>query len=164
MRIIILLLAAIACQCQLAAAQKRGADGYRKMKAEQLAGPSPYQNIIDGKDSSVVIIYENKDVIAFTPSKAEAPIHYIIAAKKRISSVNELTDKDLALAGKLLLAGRDIAKQLGLDESGYRLVINTNRQAGQSVFHLHMDLLAGAFLGKMCDEVLEDNEVQSILK
>ena len=89
------------------------------------------------------IIHTDEEVVAFEDSSPQAPIHTLVIPKKHISTINELDEKDKGLVGHLMLVGKKIAKEKGIAERGYRLVLNTNREAGQSVFHLHLHLLGG---------------------
>jgi histidine triad (HIT) family protein len=73
----------------------------------------------------------------------KAPTHLLIIPKKHIESINQLADEDETVVGKMLLAAKKVAKEFQLDNAGYRLVINTGREGGQAVFHLHMHLLGG---------------------
>jgi histidine triad (HIT) family protein len=86
------------------------------------------------------IIWEDDDGIAFHDVDPQAPVHVLIVPKKAVPRLSEATDDDRALLGKLLLVARDVAKQLGLS-SGYRVVINSGPDAGESVPHLHVHLL-----------------------
>lgn len=92
------------------------------------------------------IIFENEDVLAFHDVNPQAPIHLLIIPRKHISTVNDLADEDGVVMGGLFAAAKVIAAQLGVNEDGYRLVVNCNRGAGQSVFHIHMHMLAGRAL------------------
>jgi histidine triad (HIT) family protein len=85
--------------------------------------------------------------MAFIPLRNQAPVHILIIPKKRIVSVNEVKDEDALLIGKMFIVARDLAKDQKIDETGYRLVLNTNEDAGQSVFHLHMHLIGGKKFG-----------------
>lgn len=89
------------------------------------------------------IVYENEQVLAFRDIDPQAPTHVLIIPKKRIPTINDLASEDAALIGDLVLAARDIARQEGLSEDGYRLVFNCNRDGGQSVYHIHLHLLGG---------------------
>jgi histidine triad (HIT) family protein len=91
------------------------------------------------------IIYEDDDVFAFRDINPQAPVHILIIPKKQIPTMNDAETDDTELLGKLLLTGKKIASQLNLSERGYRLVINCNEEAGQTVFHLHCHLLGGIF-------------------
>jgi histidine triad (HIT) family protein len=88
------------------------------------------------------IVLENEHVIAFRDLHPGAPTHVLVIPKEHIVGIHEVTQKDAAMLGHLMLAGRDVAEQLGLDK-GYRLVINNGPDAGQSVFHLHLHVLGG---------------------
>jgi histidine triad (HIT) family protein len=89
------------------------------------------------------VVHEDPECIAFRDLQPRSPVHVLIIPKRHIASVNELAAGDEALAGHLLAAARDIARAEGVDESGYRLVLNAGPDAGQSVDHLHLHLLAG---------------------
>lgn len=86
---------------------------------------------------------EGEDWLAFRDIAPQAPVHALLIPKRHIESVAELRDEDADLAGRLVLAAADLARTLGVDEDGYRLVTNRGERAGQSVFHLHFHLLAG---------------------
>jgi histidine triad (HIT) family protein len=88
-------------------------------------------------------VFEDDDVLAFRDINPQAPCHILIVPKKHISTLNDLTPENAELMGKLYLAAAKVAKQEGLDEAGYRTVINCNEQAGQTVFHIHLHLLGG---------------------
>lgn len=87
-------------------------------------------------------VYSDADVYAFRDINPAAPTHILVIPIKHIAAVSEANTADEALLGKLLLRAREIAKQEGLDE-GYRLVINTGKDGGQTVFHLHVHILGG---------------------
>jgi len=93
------------------------------------------------------LVYEDEDLIAFRDINPQAPVHILIVPRRHIATANDLAATDTELAGRLVLVAAEIAKAEGVDESGYRLVINCNEGAGQSVFHLHLHLLAGRRLG-----------------
>ena len=101
-----------------------------------------FKKIID-KKIPADIIYENDYILCFKDINSVAPKHYLIIPKKEINSVNELNNSDKMLAGEMLLGAKHIAKLLNIDKSGYRLVVNCNQDAGQTVFHLHMHLIGG---------------------
>jgi len=88
------------------------------------------------------IIYEEDDLLAFHDIQPQAPLHVIIIPKRCIPRIGEASESDAALLGHLLLAAPKIALLLGVKESGYRLVINNGPDAGESVPHLHVHLLA----------------------
>lgn len=93
------------------------------------------------------IVYDDGEVLAFRDINPEAPVHLLLIPRQHIATLNDLSEVDAALVGRLYLAGQQIAAELGVAESGYRTVINCNRDAGQLVFHIHMHLLAGRELG-----------------
>ena len=93
------------------------------------------------------VVLENAHVLAFHDVNPGAPVHVLVIPKDHIESIHSVTRAQAAMLGELLLAGREVAEQLGLGESGYRLVMNTGKDAGQSVFHLHMHVLGGRALG-----------------
>jgi histidine triad (HIT) family protein len=89
------------------------------------------------------IVYENDDVLAFRDLNPQAPVHVLFVPKRAIATLNDATAADADLLGKLLLAAAAYAKSQGFDKEGYRTVINCNEHGGQTVFHLHVHLLAG---------------------
>jgi histidine triad (HIT) family protein len=84
-----------------------------------------------------------EDVLAFNDVNPQAPVHVLIVPKKHISTVNDMTADDSSTIGKLYLAAKTIAAKRDIAEEGYRLVVNCNAMAGQTVFHIHMHLLGG---------------------
>jgi histidine triad (HIT) family protein len=93
------------------------------------------------------IVHETDDFLAFHDVRPQAPVHILIVPKRVIPRVAEAQAEDAALLGRMLAASREIAAQAGVLESGYRLVINNGRDAGESVPHLHIHLLGGRALG-----------------
>lgn len=89
------------------------------------------------------IIYETDEVLAFRDINPQAPVHVLIVPKKHIRTINELEPEHEPLVGKLFTAAREIAMEEGFAEVGYRVVMNCNESAGQSVFHIHLHLLGG---------------------
>ena len=87
------------------------------------------------------IVYEDNDVLAFNDISPQAPTHILIIPKTHVSTLEEIDENNSALAGKLIHTASKIAKDLKLE--GYRLVLNCNEIAGQSVFHIHCHLLGG---------------------
>lgn len=87
------------------------------------------------------VIWEDDDAIAFEDVNPQAPVHVLIVPKKVISRLSAATDKDRALLGKLLGVAGQLAKKLDVDKTGYRVVINSGPDAGESVPHLHVHLL-----------------------
>ena len=99
------------------------------------------------------IVYRDERVTAFRDIQPAAPTHILIVPNREIPTVNDLVDADEALAGHMLLVARDLAKSEGIDESGYRLIINCNRDGNQEVFHLHLHLIGGRPLGGMVKRI-----------
>jgi histidine triad (HIT) family protein len=89
------------------------------------------------------MVHEGGDVLAFRDIDPKAPVHVLVIPRRHIPSVNELGKGDRELVGDLFLAAREIAEQEGVADNGYRLVMNTGGDAGQSVSHIHLHLLAG---------------------
>src|SRR2546428_12846281 len=89
------------------------------------------------------IVYEDDDVLAFRDVNPQAPVHVLFVPKRAIATLNDLTPADAELVGKLVLAAAAYAKREGFAENGYRTLLNCNRDGGQTVFHLHLHLLAG---------------------
>ena len=98
---------------------------------------------IAAREIPAQIVWEDEEAIAFYDVNPEAPVHVLIVPKRVIPRLAEAASGDQSLLGKLLLAAAEIAKRLGLAETGYRVVINNGRDAGESVPHLHVHLLGG---------------------
>jgi histidine triad (HIT) family protein len=89
------------------------------------------------------IVYEDDDVLAFRDLNPQAPVHVLFIPKRAIATLDDAVPGDVELLGKLLLAAAAYARAQGLAKDGYRTVINTNTHGGQTVFHIHVHLLAG---------------------
>ena len=96
------------------------------------------------RDIPATLVFENSQCIAFRDIDPKAQTHVLIVPREHVASLNDATDA--GMLGGLLLAAADIAKKEGIAEGGYRTVINTNRDGGQTVFHLHVHLLGGRSL------------------
>lgn len=92
-------------------------------------------------------VYEDEDMVVIEDISPKAPIHFLLIPKRHIATLNDLTQDDAKLAGRMVLVAAALAKGNHIDESGYRTVINCNREGGQTVFHLHLHLLGGRQLG-----------------
>ena len=121
---------------------------YKKQKKEKIEKGSVFTKIIN-RELPATIEYEDVDIIAFTPLRLQAPVHLLIVPKKEIHTINDANESDIELLGKMMLVAKKLAKEKGISETGYRLSINVNEDAGQSVFHIHMHLLGGEKLGPM---------------
>ena len=98
-------------------------------------------------DIPAKIVFQNDDVLAFRDLNPQAPTHVLVIPKKHIATTNDITDADAALIGKMHLAAKQVAKDDGIADDGYRTVMNCNRAAGQTVFHIHLHLLGGRHMG-----------------
>ncbi len=88
-------------------------------------------------------VFENDRVLAFRDINPAGPTHILVIPRKHIATMNDATADDQMLLGEMMLVARDIAAREGVDEDGFRLTLNTNRHGGQSVYHIHLHLLAG---------------------
>lgn len=102
--------------------------------------------IIAGRTNSE-LVYQDDLVTAFRDRSPAAPVHVLITPNRHITSLNRITEEDELLLGRIMIVGRRLAEQLNISQSGYRLVVNTGADAGQTVFHLHFHLLGGHPLG-----------------
>ncbi|BFM49036.1 histidine triad nucleotide-binding protein [Marinomonas sp. THO17] len=89
------------------------------------------------------ILYQDDDVIAFEDIMPQAPTHFLVIPKRHIATLNDLTDEDASLVGKLQVTAAKVAKQKGISDDGYRVVMNCNEMGGQTVYHIHMHVLGG---------------------
>lgn len=89
------------------------------------------------------LVREDEDTVAFQDINPQAPVHMLVIPRKHLGSLDEAGTDDRALLGNLLSAAQDVARQAGIAESGYRTVINTGEEGGQSVGHLHVHVLGG---------------------
>ncbi len=89
------------------------------------------------------LLYKNQNLVVFKDIKPHAPVHLLIVPKRHIRSVNDLTETDLPLVSELIATARNMAREVGIHESGYKLVFNVERGGGQMIFHLHLHLVGG---------------------
>lgn len=101
-----------------------------------------FKKIID-REVPADIVYEDELCLAFRDINPQAPTHILLIPKKEIISMATVEEEDERVLGHLMLKASEIASDLGLAQNGYRLVVNTNENAGQSVFHLHIHILGG---------------------
>jgi histidine triad (HIT) family protein len=97
------------------------------------------------KEIPAKFVFENEHCVAFPDINPQAPVHVLVVPRDHVASLNEAHDP--AMLGRIQLAAAEIAKREGIAEAGYRTVINTNRAAGQTVFHIHLHVLGGRDLG-----------------
>lgn len=102
---------------------------------------------IINKEIPAEIIYEDEHVIAFNDISPQAPTHALIIPRKHIATLNDISAEDTEVVGHMVKTASTIAKQLGIDESGYRTVFNCNSDGGQTVYHIHLHLLGGKPMG-----------------
>lgn len=95
----------------------------------------------------VDIIYQDNLVTAFKDINPQAPIHILIIPNIRICNLNDVKEKDEKILGRLITASVKIAKKNKIDKSGYRIIINCNKNGGQEIYYLHLHLLGGKYLG-----------------
>ncbi|MEQ4487699.1 MAG: histidine triad nucleotide-binding protein [Dehalococcoides mccartyi] len=93
------------------------------------------------------IVYKDEDLVAFKDINPQSPVHILIIPRRHIANLTELDETDTELAGKMILLAGKLAREMDIAESGYRLVINSGREGGQVVNHLHLHLLGGRQLG-----------------
>ncbi|MCM5703916.1 histidine triad nucleotide-binding protein [Larsenimonas salina] len=89
------------------------------------------------------IVYEDEHVLAFNDIEPQAPHHVLIIPKREIHTLNDLTEGDAELVGRLHLTASKIARERGFADQGYRVVMNCNEYGGQSVYHIHLHLMGG---------------------
>jgi len=102
---------------------------------------------IAAREIPAAIVYEDDKVIAFKDIKPQAPVHVLIVPKKPIPRIAEASAEDAEVLGHLLLKAGEVAKSLGLEKSGFRLVFNNGPDAGEAVPHLHCHIIGGRSLG-----------------
>lgn len=98
---------------------------------------------IAAREVPAEIVYEDDEIFAFRDINPQAPVHVLIVPKRVIARIGDATAQDAALLGRLLLTAQKLAAQLGISDSGYRLVLNNGRHAGEAIPHLHLHLLGG---------------------
>jgi len=102
---------------------------------------------IAAKELPAEIVYEDDEIVAFKDINPAAPIHILIIPKKHIPTLTDLREEDAELIGRIHLAAGEVAKKLGVYDSGFRLVNNCKDDGGQVVYHLHFHLLGGKKFG-----------------
>lgn len=110
--------------------------------------PTIFSKIIN-KEIPSTMVYQDDLVTAFRDIHPQAPVHILIVPNKEIPTVNDLTEEDERIAGRMLLVAKKLAEQEGIAANGYRLLINCNEHGGQEVYHLHMHLMGGRPMGPM---------------
>ena len=103
---------------------------------------SVFELILSGELDSE-IIYEDDEIFAINDINPVAKVHILIIPKRKIETINDASLEDQNLLGKMILVAKDLAKKLNINQSGYRLLFNTNSDAMQTVFHIHLHLIGG---------------------
>ena len=92
-------------------------------------------------------LYKDDDVVAFKDIKPATPVHFLVVPVKHIPNPDAIADEDRAIFGKMFQVAGKVAKELGIEESGYRMVVNIGPDAGQEIFHIHIHILGGKKFG-----------------
>lgn len=124
---------------------------YSEQKTVSVENGSVFTKIVN-RELPAIIVYEDEELISFIPLRPQATVHFLIVPKKEIYTLNDISKEDTQMLGKMFLVAKRLALEYGISETGYRVAINTNEDAGQSVFHLHMHLMGGEELGPMVHE------------
>jgi histidine triad (HIT) family protein len=110
--------------------------------------PTLFEKIV-AREIPATIVFQDDRVTAFRDIHPRAPVHILVVPNKAIPTANDIADDDEALVGHMFTVARRLAREEGIAEKGYRLIINCNEHGGQEVFHLHVHLVGGAPLGPM---------------
>ncbi len=111
-----------------------------------MSEPTIFDKIIN-REIPAEIIYEDDLVLAFNDINPQAPIHFLVIPKKAIRTTNDINESNASTVGHMYVAAAKIAAELGFSEDGYRCVMNCNEDGGQTVYHIHLHVLAGKALG-----------------
>jgi histidine triad (HIT) family protein len=95
------------------------------------------------KTKPAQIVYEDNETLAFKDIHPQASVHILVVPKKHIATLLDMTEDDEKLIGKMVLVAANLSKEYGISHKGFRLVFNCNKEAGQSVFHIHLHLIGG---------------------
>ncbi len=98
---------------------------------------------IKNKETPSKIVFEDERIIAFNDANPQAPVHILLVPKEHFASLNDIPEEKKDVLSHLLLKARQIAQQEGISKNGYRIVLNTEKDSGQEVFHIHFHLLGG---------------------
>ena len=107
-----------------------------------MSSKSVFELILSGEIESE-IIYEDDDIFAINDINPVARVHILVIPKKKIETINDLKDTDVNLVGKMIMVAKQLANETGIEGTGYRLLFNTNDDAMQTVFHIHLHLIGG---------------------
>jgi histidine triad (HIT) family protein len=117
-------------------------------KDHHMAEETIFRKIID-KEIPSDTLYQDQYITAFRDISPQAPVHILIIPNKLIPTANDIEVEDEILIGKMYTVAKQLAKQEGIDKTGYRLIMNCNGDGGQEVYHIHLHLLGGKKLGKL---------------
>ena len=106
------------------------------------------------KEIPADVVYEDEEIIAFRDIRPIAPVHVLVIPKKHIESIQDLTEADADLAGRLILVGKEVAEKLHTSEKGYKLLFRVGEWGGQEVSHVHLHVIGGAPLHENIHPVL----------
>lgn len=98
---------------------------------------------ISAGETSTELLYENHRLVVFKDIKPAAPVHLLIVPKRHIRSINDLAEGDREILSEMILTAKEMAKEQGVAESGYKLLFNVEKGGGQVIFHLHLHLIGG---------------------
>ena len=98
---------------------------------------------IIAREIPATILYEDERIVVIQDINPQAPLHVLVLPREHIATLNELTPAEDALVGEMIRRAASLARERGVDQRGYRTIFNCNREAGQTVFHIHLHLLAG---------------------
>ena len=118
-----------------------------------MAANNIYLEKIIKKEIPATIVYQDEWVTAFEDINPQAPVHILVVPNEPLATTNELTEKQDLAMGKVVRIASQIAKEKGIAEDGYRLIINCNKHGRQEVFHIHLHLLGGKDLGNMLPNI-----------
>lgn len=113
-----------------------------------MAEETIFRKIIN-KEIPSDMLYQDDYITAFRDISPQAPVHILVIPNKLIATANDIEIDDELLVGKMFTVAKQLAKQAGIDQSGYRLIMNCNDDGGQEVYHIHLHLLGGKKLGKL---------------
>ncbi len=113
--------------------------------------PSIFSKII-AKEIPSEMVYQDDLVSAFKDIHPQAPVHILIVPNKEIPTVDDVEPDDEAMLGRMFTVAKKVARDLGIGESGYRLIVNCKEDGGQEVYHIHMHLVGGRRLGRMLEK------------
>jgi histidine triad (HIT) family protein len=119
-------------------------DAYRRGDWFGMEKDCIFCQIARGK-TDTQMLHQTDTLVVFKDINPHAPVHLLLVPKKHIRSVNDLTDADQEILAELILVAKEMAKEQGVDKSGYKLLYNVEKGGGQLIFHLHLHLLGGRF-------------------